>query len=1081
MGGSHHFFPWEYHGEDLSVIKGIHFTPREIDTIACLMNARGTRKVSFLLSVSPNTVFTHTRHIMAKLGCNSREGIIDFIEGSQKLSVMKGRYRGLVIHAAFEKGLKAIGKEKTKESHPSQEICLILCGKNLENLKTLHLYLSIHLKQARLSVKIENVAPPHEIKERKEDDQVIALFLDNDEGEKFSQKPYNATCLNVRDYENYYFLVLAILKRLCPALNTTKHFQSFIEQCQEKKELPERINEKETPLTEKYVFKRKALFFACAILFALSACYTIFIFQGSNIMPLMQGQEGLGAFSIHSDLSLPTPAVLLERPEDMAQIDEKLQEKEGIQSLVLVGPGGIGKTTLARQYAQSQKAKVLWEVNAETKESLLSSFEDLAEALAITEKDQKILIGLQEIKEAQEKEKKLLQFVKRRLKDSSPWFLLYDNIETLQTIQPYFPKNAKTWGDGKVIITTRNSQIQANQYVKAITPLKELTPLQKLALFTKIITQGQFARVSTEKQEKAAEFLTHIPSFPLDVSIAAYYLNAANISYDTYLERLQRNSESLAEIQELVLKEAGDYVKTRYGIISLSIQHLLNTHKDFGPLLLFVSLLDSQQIPRSLLDHYQQDELIVDHFLIALKRYSLAGAERNAKTSFFSMHHNTQDICLTYLTKILKLQTNKKTLDQIVKSLESYIASFIEKEDLVKLRLLLSHCKKFLSHENLITASMRKTITNEQAGIQLYLGNYLDAKHLLEGSLSDPNLQNLSQARALTYLGNAYGDLGHYQQAIHVLEKSLEIYKKRLSTHHTEKARALACLGNVYRDLGDFEKAKNFLEQSHAIYQKAPSKNDISHALVSAYLGITYTILGSHEKAKALLEESLATYKKDPLRNGVGVAWILAHLGEIYDRQKDHEKAKSMYEEAITLYKAHFPEGHIKTGWALSMLGEIYRTLKKYDKAKEALEQSFAIYKKHLPDNQVVLAGLFVYLGAIHRDLGEHEQAKDLLEKSLHLYKKHVPEDHVEIAWALAHLGETLRAMNNNKHAKTLLEKSIKLYQKHFTADHVEVTWAKSCLEKVNQKLGERGGAKIKKSLNKKEAQKGSKADALSK
>jgi DNA-binding CsgD family transcriptional regulator len=83
------FFLRDIYSEHLAIIKGIHFTPREIDVIACLVSLRGTSKIASLLGISSYTVLTHTRNIMLKLECNSREGIIDFIERSHKLFFIK--------------------------------------------------------------------------------------------------------------------------------------------------------------------------------------------------------------------------------------------------------------------------------------------------------------------------------------------------------------------------------------------------------------------------------------------------------------------------------------------------------------------------------------------------------------------------------------------------------------------------------------------------------------------------------------------------------------------------------------------------------------------------------------------------------------------------------------------------------------------------------------------------------------------------------------------------------------------------------------------------------------------------------
>jgi shikimate kinase len=91
----------------------------------------------------------------------------------------------------------------------------------------------------------------------------------------------------------------------------------------------------------------------------------------------------------------------------MTQLKEKLEGDQGIQTIALVGVGGAGKTTLARYYAQRQKANFVWEINAETWLSLTQSFEKMAYALCQTEEDHKLLRSLQAIQNTTEREEKI--------------------------------------------------------------------------------------------------------------------------------------------------------------------------------------------------------------------------------------------------------------------------------------------------------------------------------------------------------------------------------------------------------------------------------------------------------------------------------------------------------------------------------------------------------------------------------------------------------------------------------------------------------------------------------------------------
>src|SRR5207245_37461 len=154
------------------------------------------------------------------------------------------------------------------------------------------------------------------------------------------------------------------------------------------------------------------------------------------------------------------------------------------------------------------------------------------------------------------------------------------------------------WGQGKVILTTRNSHIQNNKHVNFSLFVGELDPTQKLNLFSYIMNNGDTSLFAPQQVEEAKAFLENIPSFPLDVSIAAYYLKISNVSYGQYLKNLAKYNPNFETFQKEILKEAGDYTKTRYNIIVLSLQQLMASHKDFKDLLLFISLIDSQNIPR---------------------------------------------------------------------------------------------------------------------------------------------------------------------------------------------------------------------------------------------------------------------------------------------------------------------------------------------------------------------------------------------------------------------------------------------------------------------------------------------------
>jgi tetratricopeptide (TPR) repeat protein len=179
-------------------------------------------------------------------------------------------------------------------------------------------------------------------------------------------------------------------------------------------------------------------------------------------------------------------------------------------------------------------------------------------------------------------------------------------------------------------------------------------------------------------------------------------------------------------------------------------------------------------------------------------------------------------------------------IQRIAQNLESYVRQLMEKEDLLQLRILTSHCEMFLNHPQLLTKAIKDSLLSDLGGMYLSLGNYTKAKQVLNDALSKLNKAHHNNyktqtsaklAQTLAYLGTVYGDLGYYETAKDFLEQSLLIYEKNLSTNYEGAAWALTYLGNVYRDLGEPQKAKELLERSLHLYKTYLHENHAGNAV----------------------------------------------------------------------------------------------------------------------------------------------------------------------------------------------------------------------------------------------------------
>lgn len=1082
----------------LDAIQQVSFSAREVDILACLIGCRTAKKIASLLLVSPRTVENHIRNVMIKIGCNSRDGIVTFIEQSEQLSLLQGHYKRLRIQYEFEKKLKEIAKFNTvnapqgmlfyeKSLQPyllssfqshfkmvglsiTAEKLEVLSHKTPEEFKAdflLYILSDATVKKFQEEQPISSILPPasHTL------ETILYVCLESQQVKDSSRVSKNLEAFQYIQKENYYFLAFDIFKKLIPSSEFEPLFLDFKNKYEQIMILSQGLfshtvsdNLQEGNLVQKngkdltpkqslsFFYKNRNWFLIIALLFFILFSAGIVIIKGSfeaknpspfKIAPsLLSSQQN--TTSIRSDILLPAEEAFLDRPALMHQIEDAFKGSGKFRRVALVGIGGAGKTTLARQYAHSQKASIVWEINAETKESLTDSFENLAQALLKTEEDKKAFKELKNIINQLEREAILIKFVKDHLKLYEDWFLIYDNIDNFYRIQKYFPQDSNTWGQGKVILTTRDNNIQSNKLINSAIQIGELDAEQKLGLFVNIMYNKNKNCLGTTQLQKTKDFLKNIPPFPLDVSVAAYYLKATNTTYAQYLENLTHYNKDFTDVQEKLLKNASDYNNTRYKIIATSLIDILNINDDFKKLFLFLSVVDSQKIPVEALNMYKNNN-IVSNFIYNLKKYSLIIDVPHYTTSsniFISLHRCTQEIILSYFLQKLNLERNKEIFQEIATALVDYISVEIEKEEFSNLITLINHCEKLLEHKSLLDDNVKGMIESAIGHIYFYLGNEQKAKNFLEQSLLHLNKKfdekNGRIPLSLLYLGATYRDLGDYEKAKKFLEQSLRIYKRNFPENYIGIARSLAYLGATYGGT-DHEKARKLLEESLIIYQKYYSEKLSEVAWVLLNLGNVYKKLGNFKEAENSLNQSLLTYKhlfstSQPgniqVLSYLGKFRALVYLGEVYFDLGHYENAKKVLEKSLIFYKKHFQQEDV-IAWVLTNLGSIYSKFGEYEEAKNLFEKSLMLSKKFVPETHIRSARNLPQLGIVYRELGHYTLAKNIFEKALVTYKSYYGEDHIEVGQLLRELGKVYLLEGKLQAAEDIFQKALAIFQKY--------------------------------------------------
>ena len=956
----------------LNHIKGKKITKREIDIIACLICARASSIASFL-SISARTVETHLHNIMLKLECNSREGIIDFIERSNKLPQLKAHYEGLVVNYLFEKTLKMIGgqiKEKrgactlynanaspeymalmhtltkhlkllgfevTPKSHKELASFEVMASAEKGSIDQKTFTLSVLSREEYDTQGAEGGSRSSYENEQSNANAQIYIRLDQNDHVNNTQ-----TLKNIRSEffacSTYHDAVFTLLKKLYLAHN----FEPFIAGFKTKLAS---ISQNRARSTDRTSTSAEIMASACRsenssiwrvlhdkatqrrtyastyiFLFVLIVATGLFFWRSSNHhdadSSLITSNQ-----SVRSDFRVPVETAFLDRPILVKQLNDHFKKEtpnKQIKVVGLVGIGGAGKTTLARAYAKVQTNAVVWEINAETHTSLIDSFMNLGYTLAKTKEHKEELIFIKSIQNGQEKEKQLIAFVKGQLKNQRKWFLVYDNVEAFSQIKEFFPHDVATWGEGNVIITTRDGNILNSTHVGEtnVIQIDQLTPDEALTLFCKILYQKDPKELVPEEQERVREFLTKIPPFPLDVSVASYYIRSAGITLDHYRERVAQNSQAFDKGQQIFVKEISDYTQTRYGLITLSITKLIELNPEYKELLLLICLLDSQDIPLILLAFYK-DPVLVDQFLHDLKKYSLITSQNVSEIKktggTFSLHRSTQMLAQKFLFDKMGNDESKILLDQYILMIKRFYKNYIG-QNYENLLLLIPHLETILKNfENMRFSQNTKTV--HELDLSYVLGylyfsgsrSHIQAKHyflkIIETELSYKHFSSLELAILLKDFGEISVSLNDLEQVYS--EKSIQLCKN-IPDSNLLVAENLQTIGDSYRKRDNFEQADLYLKtaltkiSSLKDEQKAEIESKIYDRLGWLYC-VTFINNYNSEKSKEYLLKSLKILNADHLFYNASikpskklsclVAMHKLRLGVIYNRLGDYKNA----------------------------------------------------------------------------------------------------------------------------------------------------------------------------------------------
>jgi predicted ATPase/class 3 adenylate cyclase/Tfp pilus assembly protein PilF len=298
-----------------------------------------------------------------------------------------------------------------------------------------------------------------------------------------------------------------------------------------------------------------------------------------------------------------------------------------------------------------------------------------------------------------------------------------------------------------------------------------------------------------------------------------------------------------------------------------------------------------------------------------------------------------------------------------------------------------------------VPARSRIDVEFAMADVLLRVGRIDDSRALLEHSLA--RARELGDRRreglALGLLGDVDREQGRMDRARTNLEAALAIHREVGNARG--QATVLQNLGNLLDQRGEASQSRSCHESALAIFTALGHRHGV--AQVRASLGILNRHQGRMDEAREHYEAALAIFQEVGDRRSEGIA--LGNLANLLDDQGHSDEARVRHEAALAIHRE--VGSRVVEAYALGNIGLLHCHLGRRDEARACLEQALAIDRE--TSNRIHEGVVLLNLGELDLAEGRFAEAQARLDQAQLINR--ATGDRLGEGMALGLLGELAR------------------------------------------------------------------------
>ncbi|UKO97304.1 tetratricopeptide repeat protein [Nostoc sp. UHCC 0870] len=719
------------------------------------------------------------------------------------------------------------------------------------------------------------------------------------------------------------------------------------------------------------------------------------------------------------------------RETELQKLHELLQENQQVAIAAIAGMGGVGKTELAVQYANSHRVTyqggICW----------LSALQD---------------VGVQ-----------LVQFAANKLQLKPP-----EDLDLVGRVQ-YCLTN---WHEGEVLLVidnVTNYRDEVRCYLESVPSrfkqlittreklqspiarldLDVLTPLAAMQLLKSIVSRERLRREALVAR-KLCKWLGYLP-LGLEL-VGRYLLGDEELSLAEMLQDLENE-----RLQHEALDEAPQEMAVKWGVAAafeLSWRRLRENAQHLGCVLSLFALapISWELVEGITINNEAQNWKKARRELLQLHLLQPKGE------GIYQLHPLLREFFQSKLTGLEQAEEFKHSVCRVMIAVAQDIPETPTLEQIKDVAPAIPHLAEVAN--NLIQYVSDKDLLWPFVGnARFYNGRGLYnqaipwSEQCLKITKKRLGEEHPSVATSLNNLAGLYESQGRYSKAEPLYKQSLTLTQHLLGDENPSVATSLNNLALLYKSQGKYSQAEPLYIQALALRRKLLGEEHPSVATSLNNLALLYKSQGRYNEAEHMCLKACELMQRLRGDEDLDVANSLDNLALIYDFQGKYNEAEPLYLRVLEVRRRLLGEQHPDFALSLNNLAALYYSQGRYSKAEPLYLKALSLWQGLLGQEHPYVALSLNNLAGLYYSQGKYSEAEPLFLEALVLTQRLMGQQHPDFAQSLHNLAVVYHSQGRYTETEPLYLQALEIFEQQLGVNHPDTVNCRNNLAKLRDRL----------------------------